>query len=114
MPKKKKEKEAKIVGVRNYIKGDLEITETVKKVDPTTDFLTTPWGSKVKSGDVVRVLEEYNSLPIEDQEREKKAWVQLISSMMGTREDGLKIVDIEMSPYGNRSVKFIYRKEELL
>lgn len=109
MPKKKKEKEAKILGSRQYIEDDMQITETAKKIDSTTDVLTTPWGTKVKANDVIKVLEEYYALSQEDKDKEKLAWVELISTMMGQREDGLKIVDIIMSPTGSREVKFVYR-----
>lgn len=105
----KTEKEAEIINVNKYVEEDLQITETVKKVDPDTDTLTTPWGIKVKANDIVKVLEEYYSLSDEDKEKEKSAWVELISGMMG-QKDGLKIIDIELSSTGSRDVKFIYRK----
>lgn len=103
------EKEAKVLGVKKYIKGDLEIVETAKEIDETTDTMTTPWGSKVDAKDVFTVLEEYYSLSEEDKEREKDAWVALVSKMMGEREDGLKVVDIELAPDGSRGIKFVYR-----
>ena len=112
MPKKKKDekpvkkivyeiekkggKEAEILGVKKYTEGDMQITETAKKVDETTDILTTPWGTKVKANDVISALEEYYSLSPEDKIAEKAAWVELISKMMGENKEGLKIVDIEL------------------
>lgn len=102
-------KEAEILDYKKYTEGDMEITETVKKIDSTTDILTTPWGTKVGAKDVLKVLEEYYALSPEDKQKEKEAWVSLISSMMGEREDGLKIVDIVLSPTGSREIKFVYR-----
>jgi hypothetical protein len=107
--KKKIEKEAEVLGVKKYTEGDMQITETAKKVDETTDTLSTPWGTKVKANDVVKVLEEYYALSAEDKEKEKPVWVELISKMMGQNENGLKIVDIEMAKDGSKNVKFVYR-----
>jgi predicted CopG family antitoxin len=104
-----KEKEAKTLSTRKYVEGDMQFTETAKQVDPDTDILTTPWGTKVNAHDVTRVLDEYYSLSKEDQEREKKSWVELISKMVGQREDGLKIVDIELAADGSKRIRFIYR-----
>lgn len=109
MPRKKKEKEAKIFNTKQYVKDDIQITETVKVIDTDTDFLTTPWGTKVKATDIVKVLDEYYSLSKEEREKEKQIWVDLISKMMGEREDGLKVVDIELSLDGSKGIKFIYR-----
>lgn len=110
MQKRKAEKTEKVLGVRTYREGDLEVTETAKEINKTTDYLTTPWGSKVKANDVITVLEEYYALSDEDKEKEKDAWVSLVSSMIGEREDGLKVVDIILSPTGTREIKFVYRK----
>jgi hypothetical protein len=107
--KTKKEKEAEILSVKKYTKDDMEFTETVKKIDKTTSVLTTPWGTKIKANDITKVLDEYYSLSPEDREREKPVWVSLISSMAGQREDGLKIVDIELALDGSKQVRFIYR-----
>lgn len=111
MPKKKKkiEKEAEILGVKKHTEGDLQITETAKKIDETTDTLTTPWGTKVKANDVIKILEEFYVLSAEDKAKEKPIWVELISKMMGQNKDGLKIVDIEMAADGSKNVKFVYR-----
>lgn len=106
---KKEGKEAEILGVKKYIEGDLQITETAKQLDETTDILTTPWGTKVKANEVIKVLEEFYSLSDEDKIKEKSVWVELISKMMGERKDGLKIVDIELAKDGSRQVKFVYR-----
>lgn len=112
MPRKKKEKplkEAEVLGVKKYTEGDMEVTETIKKVDQTTDILTTPWGTKVKANEIIKVLDEYYSLTPEYRESEKTAWVSLISTMVGQREDGLKIVDIELASDGSKQIKFVYR-----
>jgi len=105
----KVEKEAKVLGVREYTKGDMKITETAKEIDETTDSLTTPWGTKVKANDVITVLEEYYALSDEDRENEKEAWVALIGKMMGKNDEGMTVVDIILSPTGNREIKFVYR-----
>jgi len=105
----KNKKKEKVLAVRKYIEDDLEITETAKQIDEDTETITTPWGTEVKAGDIVRVLEEYYALSKEHQEREKEAWIFLISKMMGEREDGLKVVDIILSPNGSREIKFVYR-----
>jgi len=122
MPKKKKEnkkpvkpvkkndgKESEVLSVKKHIEGDMEITETAKVIDNETDVFVTPWGSKVKAKDVIKVLDEYYSLSSEDKISEKKVWVELISKMMGQNEAGLKIVDIELAKDGSKNIKFIYR-----
>ena len=73
MKKIKKIKEAKKIKLDSYIEGDLQVTKSVYKIDPNTDFVTTPWGTRVKADDVVKVLEEYYSLPEKDKESEKQA-----------------------------------------
>ena len=105
----KVEKEAKVLGVREYTKGDMKITETAKEIDETTDTLTTPWGTKVKANDVITVLEEYYALSPEDRENEKDAWVSLVGKMMGKNEEGMTVVDIQLAPDGSRGIKFVYR-----
>ena len=107
--KQKPVKEAKVLGVETHIEDDMKVTTTTKLVTPDTDVVTTPWGTTVKANDVTKVLEEYYALSLEDRTNEKNAWVALISKMMGEREDGLKIVDIELAPDGSRQVKFVYR-----
>jgi len=91
------------------MEDDLKITTTTKLIMPDTDIMTTPWGTKVQAGDFVKVMEEYYALSPQEQKNEKNAWVSLISEMMGARDDGLKIVDIELATDGTRTVKFIYR-----
>ena len=105
----KEAKEAKILGVNKYVKGDCKITETVKEIAEDTDFITTPWGTRVKANDVTSVLEEFYSLSPEERENEREAWVGLISKIMGQNKDGLKIVDVKFDPNGSRAVRFIYR-----
>lgn len=102
-------KEAETIKIDEYVDGDMQITETAKKIDYDTDIFTTPWGTQVKADDIVAVLEQYHALSQEDRDKEKDAWVELVSNMMGENDNGLKIVDIIMAPDGSRNVKFVYR-----
>lgn len=82
-----------------------EETRVVKDGDKTIE---TPWRTKVEANDLIRVLEEYYALSPEDQQKEKNAWVELLNKMMGTREDGKKMVDVELNPNNSRDITFIY------
>jgi hypothetical protein len=109
MTEENTEKDAEVLYESKHVEGELEITEKAKYIDETTNVYITPCGTKVKAKDIINVLEEYYNLTPSDRNREKSIWVELISKMIGTREDGLKIVDIELAENGEKQIKFVYR-----
>ena len=101
------EKKAKEIYREVVSEDGRRVTKVGQEIDDETQFLETPFGTKVSAGSIVIAAEEYISLNPEEREIEKSVWMDLFATLL--KIDKKRFKDIEIK--GEHEILFICTDE---